>query len=162
MTEHHTYREQPREEDMDAVGTILKKSGFFNEEEQEVGVSLIAERLQKGEASGYFFQFADEGPSLLGYTCFGPIPGTQTSYDLYWIAVDTMFRGRGIGSDLISQTEQEIARRGGTRVYVETSSTKLYNPTRRFYEHCGYMREAELADYYAPGDNKCLYVKILG
>jgi hypothetical protein len=45
------FREQPIYEDMEAVASILKNSGFFNEEEQEVGVSLVRERLEQGEKS---------------------------------------------------------------------------------------------------------------
>lgn len=155
------FREQPVPSDVAAVASILAGSGFFNAEEQEVGVSLVGERLEKGEACGYFFQFAEQQGMVLGYTCFGPIPGTQSSYDLYWIAVDNAFRGKGLGTELLGCSEREIARRGGTRVYIETSSTPLYVPTRSFYERNGYMLEAEQKDYYAPGDNKLLYVKAL-
>jgi ribosomal protein S18 acetylase RimI-like enzyme len=155
------FREQPIFADVATVASILKGSGFFNEEEQEVGVSLVQERLDKGEACGYFFQFSEQNGNVQGYTCFGPIPGTQSSYDLYWIAVDSALRGKGLGTELLVNTEHEIAKRGGTRVYIETSSTPLYVPTRSFYERNGYMLEAELIDYYAPGDNKLLYVKAL-
>jgi len=155
------YREQPVVSDKKVVATILKDSGFFNKEEQKVGVSLIEERLTKGKSCGYFFQFAQQDNRVKGYTCFGPIPGTQSSYDLYWIAVSPELRGKGIGKDLLIHTEKEIAKKGGSRVYIETSSTELYKPTRFFYKNNGYFLEAELKDYYAPGDNKMLYVKVL-
>lgn len=155
------YREQPKYSDCKLVATILKESGFFNAEEQEVGVSLITERLQKGENSGYFFEFAEQDDILKGYTCYGPIPGTKSSYDLYWIAVANNLRGKGIGKKLLAQTEKKIAKRGGTRIYIETSSSFLYEPTCFFYETNGYILEAQLKDYYAPGDDKLLYVKVL-
>ncbi|MDT4761027.1 GNAT family N-acetyltransferase [Sphaerochaeta sp. PS] len=155
----YTFREQPQSSDVACVASILHTSGFFNEEEQQVGVSLVTERLEKGEVCEYFFQFAECGSEVRGYTCFGPIPGTKSSYDLYWIAVDMAFRGKGLGTKLLVQTELEIDRRGGNRVYIETSSTELYFPTRSFYERNGYLLEAELKDYYAPGDNKLIYVK---
>jgi len=157
--ESYTFREQPIETDIESIGSILSTSGFFNTEEQEVGVSLARERLEQGERCEYFFQFAEFEGSVRGYTCFGPIPGTKSSYDLYWIAVDTTYRGQGLGTLLLRQTEKEIGRRGGTRIYIETSSTDLYMPTRSFYERNGYHLEAELKDYYAPNDNKLMYVK---
>ncbi|WP_320127554.1 GNAT family N-acetyltransferase [uncultured Sphaerochaeta sp.] len=156
-----TYREKPKKSDVEAVATILRDSGFFNSEEQEVGVSLITERLEKGESCEYFFQFAEDEGHVLGYTCFGPIPGTQSSYDLYWIAVSPSLQKKGIGTGLLVQTESEIAKRGGTRIYIETSSTPLYVPTRSFYQNNSYLLEAELKDYYAPCDDKLMYVKIL-
>jgi ribosomal protein S18 acetylase RimI-like enzyme len=152
-------REQPRESDLEAVASILKRSGFFNAEEQEVGVSLVKERLQLGEPSLYFFQFAERQQQVLGYTCFGPIPGTRSSYDLYWIAVDPAHQKQGIGSVLLAGTEAEIEKRGGKRIYIETSSSELYVPTRSFYTSHGYELEARLAHYYAPGDDKLIYVK---
>ena len=157
--ETYTFREQPLESDIQSIASILLTSGFFNAEEQEVGVSLVRERLEQGESCEYYFQFAQVGTSVRGYTCFGPIPGTKSSYDLYWIAVDTTYRGQGLGTLLLRQTEQEIGKRGGTRIYIETSSTELYVPTRSFYERNGYILEAELKDYYEPNDNKLIYVK---
>lgn len=157
--ETYTYREQPIDADLLSVASILNTSGFFNTEEQDVGVSLVRERLEHGEKCGYFFQFAEHEGSVRGYTCFGPIPGTKSSYDLYWIAVDTTYRGHGLGTLLLRQTEQEIGKRGGTRIYIETSSSDLYVPTRSFYVRNGYHLEAELKSYYAPNDSKLIYVK---
>ena len=157
--ENYTYREQPVEADIKSIASILNTSGFFNSEEQEVGVSLVRERLEKGEVCEYFCQFAECEATVRGYTCFGPIPGTQSSYDLYWIAVDTSYRGQGLGTLLLKQTEQEIERRGGNRIYIETSSSDLYVPTRSFYVRNGYHLEAELKSYYAPNDSKLIYVK---
>lgn len=153
------FREQPIYSDIQSVAEILKRSGFFNEEEQEIGVSLVRERLEQGEKSLYFFQFAQEQSQVLGYTCFGPIPGTKFSYDLYWIAVAPNFQRQGIGGLLLEHTEKEIQRRGGKRIYIETSSQPLYEPTRNFYDSRGYILEGYQKDYYAPGDDKLLYVK---
>lgn len=152
-------RTKPTEADRNAVRNILAKSGFFNVEEVEVGVSLIDEYLETGEASGYLFLFAEEDSQVVGYTCYGPIPGTRFSFDLYWIAVDSDAQGRGIGQELLAATEALIRAQGGRRVYVETSSRPLYERTRRFYERAGYIEEARLAQYYAPDDDKVLFVK---
>ncbi|MCK9600792.1 MAG: GNAT family N-acetyltransferase, partial [Sphaerochaeta sp.] len=81
------------------------------------------------------------------------------SYDLYWIAVDPAYQRQGIGGLLLQQTEAQIERRGGKRIYIETSSQSLYLPTRSFYTRHGYILEGQLKDYYAPGDDKLLYVK---
>lgn len=149
----------PVEADRGSIRSILGQSGFFNEEEVEIGVSLIDEYLKAGERSDYHFLFAEEGGCVVGYTCYGPIPGTLVSWDLYWIAVDVNLQKRGVGQQLLSLTEARIKEMGGRRVYVETSSRPLYEPTRRFYERAGYREEARLAQYYAPDDDKVLYVK---
>lgn len=157
-----TYREELRPGDPEAVGRLVRATGFFSEEEAGIAVELVEEGLAKGgEASGYFFLFAEEEGRLLGYTCFGPIPGSVHSCDLYWIAVDPNGQGKGLGKRLMAASERLMAGRGGRRVYADTSSRPQYEPTRAFYLGCGYVQEAFLADFYAPGDGKVIFVKPL-
>ncbi len=54
-----------------------------------------------------------------------------------------------------------MAGRGARRIYADTSSRPQYEPTRAFYLACGYTQEALLADFYAAGDGKVIFVKIL-
>ncbi|MEW6238540.1 MAG: GNAT family N-acetyltransferase [Candidatus Omnitrophota bacterium] len=154
-----SYRETVNPDDADNVGNIVKSTGFFAEDEILIAVELVQERLEKGLPSGYHFLFADLNGRTVGYTCFGPIPATSCSYDLYWIAVHDEFRGMGIGKELLKRTEPLIAKLGGRRIYIETSSRDLYEPTRAFYLKCGYIQEAFLTDFYHPGDSKVIYVK---
>ncbi len=156
-----TYREEPRQGDPEAVGWLVRATGFFSEEEEGIASELVEERLAKGEASGYFFLFAEEEGRLLGYTCFGPIPGSVHSWDLYWIAVDPNGQGRGLGKNLMAASERIMAGRGAWLVYADTSSRPQYEPTRAFYVSCGYLQEAFLADFYATGDGKVIFVKPL-
>jgi len=157
-----TYREKTRHADILSVGQIVSSSGFFSEAEVEVAVQLVEESLIQGsERSGYHFLFAELCDEVAGYTCYGPIPFTESSYDLYWIAVQDRFRGHGLGRDLLARTERLIAARQGRRVYVETSSREQYRPTRKFYEACGYRLEAVLQQFYSPHDDKMIYLKRL-
>lgn len=153
------WREEPRPSDIRDVLEIVRSTGFFNDEELDIAAELVEERLTKGTASGYYFLFMEIDKKVTGYSCFGPIPGTLTSFDLYWIAVNNESRGMGLGKIIMERTEKEIAKMKGNRIYVETSSKKLYFPTRKFYEGCGYKAEAQLKDFYAPGDDKIIYVK---
>jgi ribosomal protein S18 acetylase RimI-like enzyme len=47
---------------------------------------------------------------VVGYTCYGRIPGTKYSWDLYWIAVGKRFQRRGLGHKLMQATEERISR----------------------------------------------------
>lgn len=156
-----TFREAVRPEDLEAVGRILSHTRFFTAEEQEIGISLVNEHLLKGPDCGYLFLFAQEDETTLGYSCYGPIPGTVNGYDLYWIAVDPSARHRGLGRRLLTETENRVLALEGARLYAETSSSVLYEPTRAFYERNGFFLEGRLTDYYAPGDDKMLYTKRL-
>ena len=155
------FREDVLPDDVEHVRDIAASTGFFFEAEIEVAVELVQERLTKGLASEYYFVFAEQDDKVVGYTCFGPIACTLASYDLYWIAVHNDARGKGIGKKLLLKSEACIAAQGGQRVYIETASRKQYEPTRKFYLSCGYREEAVLEDFYAPGDGKVIYVKVL-
>jgi ribosomal protein S18 acetylase RimI-like enzyme len=156
-----TFRDEPRSEDLGHVRRIVEATGFFSAAELAVALELVEDRLARGPASDYRFVLAEDGAELVGYSCFGPVPMTQASWDLYWIAVDPAAQARGIGRALLVESERRVAVAGGRRVYVETSSRVQYQPTRAFYERCGYQVGATLADFYAPGDGKVIYLKTL-
>ncbi len=156
-----TYRQEVCPADQEAVRTLVSSSGFFSAEEILIAVELVAERLSQGEKSGYSFLLAEGEGRLAGYTCFGPVPGSRHSYDLYWIAVDNGLRRQGIGKDLLFGSEELILKSGGRRIYIETSSRPQYGGTVSFYQDCGYQIAALLEDFYAPADGKIILVKAL-
>ena len=43
----------------------------------------------------------------------------------------------------------------------ECSNRPQYQPTRGFYERCGYHEEAVLTDFYGPGDSKVIFVRAI-
>ena len=97
----------------------------------------------------------------MGYACWGPTPGTQGTYDLYWIVVDPTWQGKGVGTQLLDAVERALLAAGGRLIVVETSSRDDYAPTRTFYERRGYAQAARLRGYYAPADDLVIYLKDL-
>lgn len=154
-----TIRTEPCPADVAAIRRIVQSTGYFHAFEVDVAVELIEERLRRGEASGYHFVFADLGSETIGYACYGPIACTTGSFDLFWIAVDAAHQGRGLGRQLMRESEVRIAAAGGRRIYIETSNRPQYAPTRTFYERCGYLCEAILKDFYDVADDKAIYVR---
>ncbi|MFH2096804.1 MAG: GNAT family N-acetyltransferase [Bacteroidota bacterium] len=159
MSHHFTFRQEVRESDPVVVRDIVESTGFFYDHETEVAVELVDERLQKGEESGYHFLFAEKDGKTAAYACFGLIPCSRNSYDLYWIVVHDSFRGQGLGKMLMDKTMEVIAGMGGGNVYIETSSREKYLPTQKFYDSCNCILEARLKDFYDKGDDKLIYVK---
>lgn len=147
--------------DRDAIDVLTRTTGFFHEGEIAIALELIDERLNKGPTSGYEFVIAELHGRVAGYTCFGSIPCTTASYDLYWIAVHPEVQGKGLGRFLLAETERRIREMGGTRLYAETSSRPQYLSTRAFYERTGYKLAEMLDDFYAPGDGRATYLKVL-
>ena len=132
-----TLRYDVREQDLTTVREIVESTGFFYPPEVDVAVELVDERLRKGEASGYFFAFAELDGRTVGYACYGPIACTASSFDIFWIAIHSDAQRHGMGKWLMSVTEELIFSQGGERIYVETSGREHYLPTRKFYDRCG-------------------------
>ena len=153
------WREEVRPEDVEAVRALVAATGFFSAEEVTIAAELVAERLENGAESGYEFVMVERNGELVGYSCYGRIPCSTVSWDLYWIAVAPGGQGSGLGRRILALTEQLIAEAGGRACYAETSGRDLYAPTRAFYVRTGYDTAAVFEDFYGPGDAKYVFVK---
>lgn len=154
------------------IREILDATAVFRDEEVDVALELFDETFAAGPArapydpgdgvADYEFvgSFASDG-QLVGYVCYGSTPGTDRTYDLYWIAMHPDFQGTGGGSQLLGEVERRLRQREARLLVVETSSRDDYAPTRRFYEAHGYNAVATIADFYAPGDSRVIYTKRL-
>jgi len=87
-----SYRQEIQPSDLGAILNIVQGSGFFSNAEVELACELATDRLEHGLQSSYQFLFAENGDRVVGYTCYGLIPATAGSYDLYWIAVAETMR----------------------------------------------------------------------
>jgi len=156
-----TFRYDVKPSDVEAIREVTASTGYFHDYEIPVAVELVEERLAKGAASGYEFVIAECDGRVVGYTSFGPIPCTQSSFDWYWLAVRPELQGFGFGKQLLRQVLARAKDMGGTQLFCETSGRPQYATTRAFYEHMGFTLCELLADYYEPGDGRATYVKPL-
>jgi ribosomal protein S18 acetylase RimI-like enzyme len=84
---------------------------------------------------------------------------TEATYDLYWIAVDPKFQGRGIGSRLVDFLEETLKAMGARMILIETSSIPSYDKTQRFYLYKGFQEVARVPNYYHAGNDRVTYCK---
>lgn len=155
------YRTRPVATDVPALRRLVAAAGVFYDQERAVALELLEARLAQGPKSGYSFFFAERDGDLKGYAAWGPAPLTERSFDLYWIVVAPAAQGQGLGRALLHLVERAVSARGGGNLYIETSSRKSYARTRRFYKDAGYPRVASLRDFYAPGDHKLMFCKVI-
>lgn len=151
--------------DRGGVFRILENAGNFTPEEVATALELIDEWLELGEHSGYpTYVFEEQGEieaTVWGYVCFGKTPLTESTFDLYWIAVDKSKHRSGVGRKLLKFAEEEVMRRGGKLLLAETSSMETYGGTIAFYEKTGYELVGKIVDYYKVGDDKLIFAKKL-
>ena len=136
-------------------------TGFFKPSElialREVFDDYYLENRGHGHRS---FVLEEEGRRL-GYVYHSPIPMTEGTWSLYWIAVAQDQQGRGLGRKLLDFVEEDVRGQHGRILLIETSSMPRYEPTREFYRKRGYPVVATIADYYADGDGLVLFGKRL-
>jgi ribosomal protein S18 acetylase RimI-like enzyme len=136
---------------------ILDATAVFRPDEVSMALELFDEAVE----GDYEFVGAFEGERLVAYACFGATPGTDRTYDLYWIAVDPSAQRHGSGSRLLAEVERRLRERGARLLVVETSSRDEYEATRRFYSARGLREVARMRDFYAPADDRLIYTKHL-
>ncbi|MEX1138289.1 MAG: GNAT family N-acetyltransferase [Bacteroidota bacterium] len=149
-------------EDIQPLKEILVATGVFKKEEIDVAVELMEIVIEEPDQKDYLmFTGVDEEKKILGYYCVGPTPLTETTYDLYWLAVDVRHHGGGVGKDLMEHCFATISSQGGKKIIAETSSQESYDRTKAFYVKRGFVEEARIRDYYSPGDDLIIYTKHL-
>jgi GNAT superfamily N-acetyltransferase len=155
------------------IRDILTATKVFRDEEVDVAIELFDEVFGTPLAvdrnpnyapasSDYFFlgAFTPE-EELAGFACYGPTPGTDRTYDLYWIAVHPSAQGTGSGTILLNEVERRLKGQNARMLVVETSSRSDYKNTRGFYFRRGYVESARACDFYAPADDRITFTKRL-
>ncbi len=149
-------------QDKPRVLEIIRGTGMFTPAEVEVAEELIDIYLERPGQKDYgIVVIESEGNETVGYMTWGPTPLTEGAYDIYWMAVSPGEQGRGRGTALVRWLEEEIKRRDGRMILIETSSQPRYAATRRFYVNLDYKEVARVPDFYKPGDDRVIYAKVL-
>lgn len=138
---------------------ILNECDVFSAAEVACALELLDLVIADPAQQDYEVIVAEDAGQVAGFVLFGPVPLTDGTYDLYWIAADPRRHGQGIGRRLMEETEQRLQQRGARMLCLETSSQESYQRTRRFYEQGGYREESRIADFYRPHDDRITYVK---
>ncbi len=150
-----------RASDREPIVQMLTATAFFRPDEVAVAEEVLDEAIAKGDAGHYQSYAICQADRPLGWVCFGATWCCLGTFDLYWIVVDPTVQARGLGKALVWHTEKLVRAMNGRVIVIETSGRDVYLPTRRFYLRCGYHEAARIADFYADGDDKVVYIKHL-
>ena len=148
-------------DDQATLVEITRSCGVFRPDEIEIAAEVLREAARDGDKSDYKVLVAALEDRTVGWSCHGRVPLTEATFDLYWIAVAPSVQGRGLGRTLLNEVERIVQSSGGRWLLAETSSTAAYEPTRSFYNRCGYRVLSEIADFYRAGDGKVTFGKRL-
>jgi GNAT superfamily N-acetyltransferase len=151
-------------EDRSELKRIIIDTEHFNDDEVNVAMELVDVYLSDEDEHGdYIIQVfvSDDTNSVEGYICYGKRPLTESTYDLYWIAVDPKIHGKGIGKQLVKYMEEDLKSAGGNLILIETSGKAQYEGERKFYEKCAYEVQTVIKDFYRSGDDLFVFRKYL-
>jgi len=147
--------------DRPALESLIRATGVFSEEEVGVALELIDAGIANAACGYLFLVAADERDRAIGYACYGHTSMTDGVYDLYWIAVDPRVQRGGVGRALLRATEDDVRRRGGRMIIIETAGKAEYEKTREFYVRTECVEIARIRDFYRVGDDKVVYQRVL-
>ena len=162
-------------EDRNAIEEILRSTDFFYEFEiqtalelaelvkaleEKFGISAAAPAAAGAGAAAVEEKIIDDD-GLIAFANYGKNDFSTHSWELYWIAVHQNSRNKKLGSVILKVIEEDIRKAGGKILWIETSGRPHYASTEAFYKRNGYDLHASLKDFYADGDPKQIYSKVL-
>jgi ribosomal protein S18 acetylase RimI-like enzyme len=148
--------------DQARLHSMLIEARVFTREEIEVAMELIGIVLEDPNQEDYRIDcMANDEDQAVGYVCYGPVPMTQGTFDLYWIVVDPRCQGQGVGSRLLHFLEEVVREGKGRMILIDTSSVPQYEKAQKFYFRHGFQEVARVPDYYHPGNDRITFCKRL-
>ncbi|MBM4338356.1 MAG: GNAT family N-acetyltransferase [Deltaproteobacteria bacterium] len=149
-------------EDREKLRQMIIRTSVFTDDEVGVAMELIDIVIGNKNQKDYTIVCTVDGHNEpAGYVCYGPVPMTQGTFDLYWIVIDPKVQGQKIGSELLDYMEREIRELQGRMILADTSSIPSYEKANRFYLKRGFKEVARIADYYWKGNDRITYCKKL-
>jgi ribosomal protein S18 acetylase RimI-like enzyme len=82
-------------------------------------------------------------------------------YRLGWFYVQKGTRRQGYGECLLKFVIEKLKTQSAQKLYVDTSSEKLYKGAIGLYQKMGFREEGRVRDYYGEGEDKIIMGRII-
>lgn len=146
-------------DDTTALLAIADTIGFQPNELEELSAMLADYFAGSSDSDPFWITDDDNGPVGVAYC--EPERMTNRTWNLQLIAIRPDRQRQGRGAALLHYIEQTLTARGGRMLLVETSGLPSFEHTRAFYVKCGFEKEARIRDFYAAGEDKVVFRKVL-
>ncbi len=144
-------------DDIPHLKTVLVETGLFPPDMLE---DLMAPALS-GKTGEFWLTGCIAGvPAGLCYT--RPEELAEGVWNMLALGVRPARQRSGLGLALVKAAEAHLRATGERLLIVETSGTENFTAARAFYARAGYEREACIRDFWATGDDKIVFRKLLG
>jgi ribosomal protein S18 acetylase RimI-like enzyme len=144
-------------DDLPALKEVIDSTGLFPSEYLD---EMIAPYFEGSQQTDFWLTYlVQDKPVAVAYVA--PERLTRGTYNLYLIAVQASYQGRGKGESLLQYIETFLQKQGERLLLVETSGLPSFERTRAFYRKNGYTQEARIREFYAAGEDKIIFRKSL-
>jgi ribosomal protein S18 acetylase RimI-like enzyme len=148
-------------DDSAGIIALAVAAGMFPATETEALGKVLADYFSGNLDDGHVWITDEEKGELCGVAYYAPDLMADRTWYVYMIAVHPDCQGLGRGTALMRHVENALQTSGQRVLLVETSGLPGYERTRAFYEKCSYEKEARIRDFYAAGDDKIVFRKVL-
>lgn len=145
-----------RVEDIPALAAIIRGVGLFTAEEADGFVASLPAALAESQ-DGQQWLITSDGS---GAALFQPEPAPGV-WNMLFLGVLPESRRCGVGRDLVTAVEHRAIELGARMLLIDTSSLPAMAPARALYASLGYEQVAEIPDYWAVGDSKLTFRRVL-
>jgi len=149
-------------DDTPALVALAVSTGLFLPNEADALLRDVLDELHAGRlGEDHLASVWVDGPAgpPAGWVYFSRNAMANQIWDLWWIGVDPVRHGQGIGAELLRFVEAHVHSAGGRVLLIETSSLPKLERTRMFYAKRGYTACGQVPDFYADGDDKVIFAK---
>jgi len=128
---------------------VAVESGLFGAGETAPVRGMLAAYFARSEAEGHGTVVDADDDGLVGVAYYEPKPATDGVWDLTMLAVRSVRQGAGRGAALLGSVEDDVQRKAGRMMLIETSAHAAQARARRLYARAGYDEAARIADYWS-------------
>lgn len=108
-----------------------------------------------------FWLTCHSGGEAVGLCYTVPEDLADGTWNMLALAVRPDMQGKRLGAALVKAAEQHLKDKAQRILIVDTSGTDDFALTRKFYTQNGYDEEARIRDFWAEGDDKVIFRKVL-
>lgn len=137
--------------DIPALGKIAEGAGLFPAE-------LLPDMISTALHTGPDIWLVSDPGQVAGFAFARPEEMTDRVWNILALAVAPDVHRKGHASALLSAMETQLDAR---MIVIETTQLLEQAAARAFYEKEGYALEGTVRDFYAAGEDKLIYRKVL-
>lgn len=155
----------PHRSETDALVQLAIRSGLFAPREADMLLRSTLDALHHGTLPGrHLIRVVARGPddTPLGWSYAAESTVALGVWDVWWIGVDPVAHGSGVGTELLAFLEYEMRAANARTIVIETSDGQGLARARRFYHSRGYLERGRIPDFYALGEAKIIFSKTIG